>query len=350
MPQTTPQTLSPCRRALQILHSGDQELPAQLVENLLHEAAAGKDAALPFAALLALWSKRGETGAEIAAGARFMRDHATKVPLDQDTATKAMDVCGTGGTGKSLLNCSTTASFLVASLGVKVAKHGNHSTTRSSGSADFFAAAGIELSLSPQAVAQSIEECGLAFIYARAFHPIMANIAPVRAAIGVRTIFNLLGPLSNPAGVTRQLVGVADPSLLKPIALALQLLGAKHALVVCSHDGLDEVSPAAPTQVLEATPEEIKEFEFEPSSCGISHSSLQGLEVADATESLELAKKVLSGEESGIARDYVALNAGFALYVAGAAPSIEEGIAKALETLGKGTAAQMLARIRGALS
>ena len=340
-------TASHCIEALRQLHAGDDPLSPALVGALLQEAAADPDAALPFAALLTLWSKRGETGEEIAAGAQFMRDNAIPIELDDEDA---IDVCGTGGTHKSLLNCSTTASLLLASMEVSVAKHGNHSVTRSSGSADFFSAAGIPLALAPEGVSRAIAACKIAFIYARAFHPIMANIAPVRAAIGVRTVFNLLGPLSNPARVQRQLIGVSQERLMQPIAEALQILGTKRALVVWSEDGLDEVSPSAPTHIREVSSTGIESYVFEPQSCQVSHETLEGLSVDSPQASVNLAQLVLEGKETGIAHDYVALNAGFGLYVAGATTSIEAGVEAASAALHSGTAANMLSELKGALT
>ncbi|MGO2414150.1 MULTISPECIES: anthranilate phosphoribosyltransferase [Cobetia] len=273
-------------------------------------------------ALLMALSMKGETVDEVAAAAQVMRELMTRVSV---RATDAVDIVGTGGDGANLFNVSTAASFVVAAAGGHVAKHGNRSVSSSSGSADLLEAAGINLALNAVQVGRCIDDIGVGFMFAPNHHAAMRHVIGPRRELGVRTVFNILGPLTNPAGATRQVLGVYDAALVPLMAEALKRLGAEHALVVHSDDGLDEISLAAPTLVNELKDGEILEYRIAPEDFGIARQSLDSLAVETSDDSLKLVQCALKGEE-GPAGDIVALNAGAALYVAGIADSLKEGV------------------------
>jgi len=250
-----------------------------------------------------------------------------------------MDIVGTGGDGANLFNVSTAATFVVAAGGGQVAKHGNRSVSSSSGSADVLEAAGIHLGLEPEQVVSCVKELGVGFMFAPAHHSAMRHAIGPRKELGVRTIFNILGPMTNPASVKRMLIGVYDQALCRPVAEVLSRLGSRHAMVVHSADGLDEISSAAPTHVAEAKDGEIREFEFRPEDVGLDRTGLDGLEVTAVADSLELIQAALSGaggDRAERARQIVALNAGAALYVAGLQGSIRDGVQQSLSLLESG--------------
>ena len=276
-----------------------------------------------------------ETVGEIAAAAQVMREFATKVPLD-DTSN-LLDIVGTGGDGANTFNISTASMFVVAAGGARVAKHGGRSVSSSSGSADVLEALGADIDLAPELVAQSVARTGIGFMYAPNHHAAMKHAGPVRKELGVRTIFNILGPLTNPAGAPHILMGVFHPDLVGIQVRVLERLGAKHALVVWGRDGMDEVSLGAATMVGELVNGEIREYEIHPEDYGMQMTSNRNLKVSGAAESKERLLEAL-GDTPGPAREIVALNAGTALYAAGAADSIAEGIVRARELIASGAA------------
>jgi len=291
-----------------------------------------------------------ETIGEITAAAQVMREFSTKVQV-ADT-THLVDIVGTGGDGSHTFNISTCAMFVAAAAGAKVSKHGGRSVSSKSGSADVLEALGIDINLTPEAIARCIAEVGIGFMFAPNHHPAMKNVAPVRKELGVRTIFNILGPLTNPAGAPNILMGVFHPDLVGIQVRALQRLGAEHALVVYGKDGMDEVSLGSGTLVGELKNGQITEYEIHPEDFGLPMASHRALKVETPEQSMALLKGVLAGEP-GPARDIVALNAGAALYAAGVAPSIVEGLRLAQAAIDNGAASAKLeqfARATGALA
>ena len=276
------------------------------------------------AAFLMGMAVKGETAEEISAAAQVMRELMKPVHLEVDNV---VDIVGTGGDGANLFNVSTASSFVVAAAGGHVAKHGNRGVSSSSGSADLFAVAGIHLDLDAEQVARCIEQVGVGFMFAPNHHPAMRHSVVARREMGVRTLFNILGPLTNPAGVPNQVLGVYAPELVPLMADVLRRLGSRHVLVVHAEDGLDEISLAQPSRVAEVKNGEISEYTIAPEQFGIERQSLDPLRVSSAEESLSLVKKALVGE--GPAADIVSLNAGAALYAADIADTLKEGVALA---------------------
>lgn len=281
------------------------------------------------AAFLMGMAMKGETAEEISAAAQVMRELMKPVNL---SAENVVDIVGTGGDGANLFNVSTAASFVVAAAGGHVAKHGNRGVSSSSGSADLFAVAGIHLDLDTEQVARCIEQVGVGFMFAPNHHPAMRYAVGPRREMGVRTLFNILGPLTNPAGAPNQVLGVYSVELVPLMAEVLRRLGSRHVLVVHAEDGLDEISLAEPTRVAELRNGEITEYTITPESLGIQRQSLDPLRVQSAEDSLRLVQQSLVGE--GPAADLVALNAGAALYVSGVADSLKEGVALAEDAQG----------------
>jgi anthranilate phosphoribosyltransferase len=277
---------------------------------------------------------KGETPEELAAAAKVMRDMATGV---QVAGEHVIDTCGTGGDSAGLFNISTASALVAAAAGAVVAKHGNRSVSSKSGSADVLEAAGVRLDLDAQQVAECIERVGVGFLFAPGHHAAMRHAIGPRRELASRTLFNLLGPLTNPAGVRRQLIGVFSPSWLEPVAEVLKLLGSVHVMVVHSDDSLDEISVAAPTHIAELRGGEIKSYQVAPEDFGIARGELATLKVKDASESLALIRRVLD-DEPGPARDIVRFNAGAAVYVSGVAGSLAEGVEKASTAIADGSA------------
>ncbi len=278
---------------------------------------------------------KGETVAEIAAAAGVMRELAAGVDIGGLEHT--VDIVGTGGDSSGTFNVSTASIFVAAAAGCHVAKHGNRSVSSKSGSADVLEAAGVQLSLSPEQVAQCVRETGVGFMFAPGHHSAMKHAIGPRKEMGVRTIFNVLGPLTNPAGVPNQLLGVFSADLLQPLAEVLRNLGSEHVLVVNAEDGLDEISIAADTQVAELKDGEISRYSIKPEDFGLARSELSAIQVEGPEQSLAMIQGVLAGE-SGPARDIVVLNAGAAIYTAGVADSLRAGIDKAAVVLDDGSA------------
>jgi anthranilate phosphoribosyltransferase len=299
----------------------------------------GEMTPLMTAALLMGLRVKKETIGEITAAAQVMREFATKVEVAD--RTHLVDIVGTGGDGSHTFNISTCSMFVAAACGARVSKHGNRSVSSKSGSADVLEAMGVPMSLSAQAVAQCIEQTGIGFMFAPNHHPAMKNVAPVRRELGVRTIFNILGPLTNPAGAPNILMGVFHPDLVGIQVRALQRLGAEHALVVYGRDGMDEVSLGAATMVGELMNGEVREYDIHPEDFGLPMSSNRALKVETPQQSLALVRAVLA-DEPGPARDIVVFNSGVALYAANVVDSIADGIVRAREAIAKGLAAAKL--------
>jgi anthranilate phosphoribosyltransferase len=276
---------------------------------------------------------KGETPAEIAGLAEVMRAAATRV----DAGPDVVDVVGTGGDGSGTFNISTLSALVVASAGGRVAKHGNRSITSACGAADFLEAIGIAIDLSPQGVARSVAETGFGFMFAPMYHPAMRHATVPRREIGVRTVFNILGPICNPAGARRQLTGVAVRDLGETLARVLDLLGAEHALVVHGGDGMDEISVCAPTHVFEVQAGEFRAYTIDPEQYGLRRWPTDAVRGGTVDVNVRMARGVLDGE-TGPARDVLLLNAGAAIYVAGLADSIQAGIARAVDELDSGRA------------
>ena len=294
-------------------------------------------------ALLAALRVKGETAAEIAGAALTMRALSTKVPAVSETL---VDTCGTGGSGSKLFNVSTAAAFVAASAGAKVAKHGNRKMTSFSGSADVLEAAGVSLSLTPQQIATCIDEIGVGFMFAQAHHSAMRFAGPIRQEIGIRTLMNVLGPMTNPAGAKRQVIGVFSRAWQHKMAEVLQLLGSEHAMVVHS-DGLDEIRLDAPTHVVELKNGAITEYDISPSDLGLeprTDADLAGIVADSAASSLALVRQSLT-DDSSAAADIVALNAGAAIYVSGVANSLSNGVAMAQDAISSGQAKERLAEL-----
>ncbi len=277
---------------------------------------------------------KGETVAEIAAAAGVMRELATRVEVPTE---HLVDTCGTGGDGAHTFNISTTAAFVVAAAGGRVAKHGNRSASSSSGGADLLEAAGVNLDLDAAAVARCIEEAGVGFLFAPRHHSAMRHAIGPRREMAVRTVFNLLGPMTNPAGALHQLVGVFSKQWVKPVAEVFARLGSRHVLVVHAEDGLDEISIAAPTMVAEMRDGRVEVYVVTPEQFGLERAPLDSLKVSSPAESLAIVRRVLDGEP-GPAQDIVVLNAGAALYAADLADTLADGVTRARSHLSDGSA------------
>jgi anthranilate phosphoribosyltransferase len=306
---------------------------------LMRRIMGGTMSPVMMAALLTGLRVKKETIGEITAAAQVMREFSTKV--DVADRTHLVDIVGTGGDGSHTFNISTCSMFVAAAAGARVSKHGNRGVSSKSGSADVLEALGVQMSLKPQAIAQCIAETGIGFMFAPNHHPAMKNVAPVRKELGVRTIFNILGPLTNPADAPNILMGVFHPDLVGIQVRALQRLGAQHAVVVWGRDGMDEVSLGAATLVGEYKDGEIREYEIHPEDFGFTMASNRALKVETPEQSKAILLSVLDNEP-GPARDIVLLNAGVALYAAGVAATMQEGVKRAREAVASG---QALARL-----
>ena len=281
---------------------------------------------------------KGETVAEITGAATVMRELATPVNVDTEGL---VDTCGTGGSGSNKFNVSTASAFVAAAAGVKVAKHGNRGASSKSGSADVLEAAGANIILEPDQVARCIDTIGVGFLFAVSHHGAMKHAIGPRREMAVRTLFNLLGPLTNPAKAPRQLLGVYDRSWVSPVAQVLQELGSRHVMVVHSDDGLDEISIAAPTTVAELKDGQISEYMIEPEQFGCTRQSIDPLRVQNPQESLALVRQALGGSHEA-AMDIVVLNAGAAIYVSGKTGNLSDGVEMARDAIGSGQAAEKL--------
>jgi anthranilate phosphoribosyltransferase len=288
--------------------------------------------------------KKGETPAEIAAAADVMREHSVKLPVSEELREKLIDIVGTGGDKSNSFNISSTTALLLAACGSYVAKHGNRSITSRSGSADMLEALGINLNLTPENQVKMLEETGFTFIFAINHHPAMKHIMPIRKSLNHRTIFNILGPLTNPAGAKKYLLGVFSPDFVEPVASALSLMDVKSAMVVSSLDGMDEISISTPTKAIYYDGVRMRDMQIRPDAYGM-RGKKEDLIGGDAEENAKITRGILSGEIKGPKRDAVLLNAGAALFVDGKANSIDEGIKMAAEVIDSGKAFEHLEKI-----
>jgi anthranilate phosphoribosyltransferase len=330
-------------RSIDELASG-RDLSAEQTAAVLEQIMAGNATQIQIAGFLIALRTKGETVDELVGLARTMRRLATPVTV---THADLLDTAGTGG-GRRTFNVSTTAALIAAGAGCTVAKHGNRSATGLSGSADLLEALGARIDLAPEAVARCVDEAGFGFMFAPAHHQATRYVIPVRGELRVRTIFNFLGPLTNPAGAERQLIGVSDRAYLPTMAGALQDLGTRHALLVSSADGLDELSISAPTHVFEVTPGEITSYDVAPADVGLQRASPDAVPGGDPAENADITRRILAGEGAAAAagttdraaRDLALLNAGAAIYAGGGAGSLADGVGAADD----GAAAEALGR------
>ena len=303
--------------------------------DVMRQIMRGEVSPVMIAAIIVGLRVKKETIGEIAAAAQVMRDFSTKVPVTGKTSL--VDTCGTGGDSAHTFNISTAAAFAAAAAGVRVAKHGGRSVSSTSGSADVLEALGANLAVTPEQVAQCIDSVGVGFMFAPSHHSAMKHAAPVRRELGVRTIFNILGPLTNPAGAPNQVMGVFHPDLVGIQARVLQRLGSHHVMVVHGEEGLDEISPAGETYVAELKNDEVSEYTIHPRRFGMKQADLTMIRVDDPAAAKQMLLESLEGVHP-VARDVVALNAGAAIYTAGLTDSHEAGVRKALEVIESGAA------------
>ncbi len=312
-----------------------QDLSFAEMQTLMRQVMSGELTHAQMAAMLVALRIKGESVDEIAAAASVMRELSTKVATL--ASPHLIDTCGTGGDGIQTFNVSTVSALVAAAAGAKVAKHGGRSVSSSCGSADVLEALGVNVNLTPAQVANAVEEIGIGFMFAPNHHSAMKHAAPVRRELGVRTLFNLLGPLTNPANAKRQIMGVFSPALTVKLAQVLQQLGSEHVLVVCGADGMDEISFTGDSHVAELKNGQVSAYTINPAQFGLPLHSLASIQIDNAEQSKAMILAVLNGE-LGAARDIVLLNAGAAIYVAGLADSLAAGINKAAEVIDQGLA------------
>ena len=320
-----------------------QDLTHAQMLDIMRQVMQGELTQAQIAGLLIGLRMKGETVEEISAAAQVMRELSTKVEI-RDTA-HLVDTCGTGGDGIQTFNVSTVSAFVAAAAGAKVAKHGGRSVSSTCGSADVLEALGVSVNLSPRQVADAVDRIGIGFMFAPNHHSAMKHAAPVRRELGVRTLFNLLGPMTNPAGAKRQVMGVFHKDLTGLLARVLQRLGSEHVMVVHGADGMDEISFTGDTYVAELKDGEVREYVINPARFGMPVQDVQTIRIKDAAESKAMVLAVLAGK-TGPARDIVLLNAGAAIYVSGVADSIEAGIAKAADVIDTGAAMKKLDQLK----
>jgi len=319
----------------------NMDLSVTEMEGVMREVMEGSATGAQVGAFLTALRMKGESVEEISAAARVMREKASRITAPADT----VDTCGTGGDLSHTFNISTTAAFVVAGAGVPVAKHGNRSVSSRSGSADVLEALGIRIDLNPDQVQRCLDETGFGFMFAPAFHPAMKYAIGPRKEIGIRTVFNILGPLTNPAGARFQVLGVFADHLTETLARVLGRLGAERALVVHGHDGLDEITVTGKTRVSELRDGEVNTYELNPADYGITPAKPEDLQGGDAEENARITRDILEGE-NGPRRQIVALNAGAALVAVGKAASFAEGLALAEEAIDSGAAREKLSAVR----
>ena len=327
-------------KALNLLLDG-QDLNPEQMHAVMHLIMTGKATPAQIAGFLIALRLKGETVSEIAAAANVMRELATPVTI---TGQHVIDTCGTGGDGANTFNISTTVAFVVAAAGGQVAKHGNRSVSSRSGSADVLEAAGVNLDLSAEQVSQCVNTIGVGFLFAPKHHSAMKHTIGPRKEMAVRTIFNLLGPLSNPAGAKNQLIGVFSEQWVEPLAQVLHKLGSEHVLIVNAEDGLDEISINSATTVAELQHGQVRTFSITPEQFGFQRAPLSTLAVDSIQSSLDTLKKVLRGEP-GPAKDIVCLNAGAAIYAANLTDTLDSGIQKAQHIIDNGLAFEKLEQL-----
>lgn len=315
-----------------------QDLTVEEAAAAMVEIMEGRAQPAQIAGFLVALGMKGERPAEIVGLARTMRARSTKLSR---SFGPLFDTCGTGGDKAHTFNVSTVAALVLAACGLRVAKHGNRSVSSRCGSADLFESMGVNIAASPEIVERCLDEAGIAFFFAPTFHPSMRHAAPARRDLGIRTAFNLLGPLTNPAGASRQLVGVPRPELTELVARSLAMLGAERAWVVHGADGLDEISTTGYTKVSECRDGAVNTFYVHPTDFMLAKAHPDALKGGDVSENADIARRILAGEH-GAPRDIVLLNAGVSLLIAGAAPTVAEGIARAASAIDEGRAAAVL--------
>jgi len=316
-----------------------QNLKEDQMYDVMNSIMTGQTTDAQIGAFLVGLSMKGETIEEITAGAKVMRSLAT--PVEISSSDYLVDTCGTGGDGLGLFNISTASAFVVAAAGGKVAKHGNRSISSKSGSADVLESAGVNLDLAPNFISQCVETIGVGFMFAPAHHSAMKFAIGPRKELAIRTIFNVLGPLTNPAKAPNQIMGVYDQSLIEPIANVLKSLGSHHVMVIHSADGLDELSIADKTFVAELKDGNVNTYSIHPEELGFGLGDLNDIKVNDSESSLELIREAFSGQD-GTAKDIISLNAGAAIYVSGLTTSLQSGVDRANQALSNGSAQQKL--------
>lgn len=321
-----------------------QDLSTDTMLSVMRKVMGGELSPVQISAFLIALCMKGETVDEIVAAATVMRELSTKVTIEN--SDYLIDTCGTGGDGIQTFNVSTASAFVAAAAGAKVAKHGGRSVSSTCGSADVLEALGVDVNRTPSQVAKSVDDIGIGFMFAPNHHSAMKHAAPVRRELGVRTLFNLLGPLTNPANAKRQIMGVFDKSLTTKLAHVLQKLGSEHVMVVHGADGMDEISFSGDTFVAELKNGVVTEYVLNPQQFGLAIHDVKSIRVEDVAESKRMVLAVLGGEV-GPARDIVLLNAGAAIYVAGLVDDLEAGIAKAAEMIDSGAAYEKLVQLKG---
>ncbi len=319
----------------------NQDIPILDMEKVMHQIMTGECTPAQIAALLVALRMKGESVDELTAAASVMRELVVPVKVE---GQHVIDIVGTGGDGLHTFNVSTTSCFVVAAAGGIVAKHGNRSVSSTSGSADILEAAGINLNLSSHQVEQCIQELGIGFMFAPLHHSAMKHALAPRKEMGIRTMFNLLGPLTNPAGAANQLLGVFDQHWVEPLANVLKNLGSEHVMVVHSADGMDEISMADETAVCELNQGELTQYTITPEQFGMTRGSIDDITVNSAEQSLAMVQSVLA-DQPGAARDIVILNSGAAIYCAGLSKTLEEGVEKARQAISSGAANEKLEQL-----
>ena len=319
-----------------------QDLPFAEMRELMHHIMGGQFTTAQIAAVLVALRMKGETVDEIAAAAEVMRELSSKVNVTH--TDHLIDTCGTGGDGAQTFNISTASALVAAAAGAHVAKHGGRSVSSKCGSADVLEKLGVNVNLTPERVAHSVDSIGVGFMFAPNHHSAMKHAAPVRRELGVRTLFNMLGPLTNPAGAQNQVIGVFSRALTARLANVLSTLGSSHVLVVHGSDGMDEISISSPTFVAELKGGKVNEYSIQPEQFGLMPAPLNAIQVSDADEAKDMLLKVLDNQP-GAARDIVLLNAGAAIYVGGLASSLAEGVKKAADVIANGAARHKLAQL-----
>jgi anthranilate phosphoribosyltransferase len=323
-----------------------ETLPRNDAAALMRRILAGEASDTELSELLLALAARGETAAEIAGFATAMREAATTLPLTAAEQAEVVDTCGTGGDASGSFNISTAAALVAAAAGAKVAKHGNRAVTSKCGSADVLEALGIPVQLAPEAAVAALREHGFCFLLAPNHHPAMRAVMPVRRALGVRTVFNVLGPLLNPAGARRQVMGVYSARLVPLVAEAMALLGAEHAMVVHGDHGLDELAVSGPSEVAEVRDGVVTQYEVIPEQYGLARAPMESLTGGDALTNASILTSIFSGE-AGPHRDVVLLNAAAVLVTAGLAGDVSEGIPLAAAAVDSGAVARLVASLRG---
>ena len=318
--------------------SKKQDLAYAEAEAVMDEIMSGQATPVQMSAYLTALSLKGETIDEITASAAGMRAHCIKLLHNLDV----LEIVGTGGDGSNSFNISTTSSLVIAAGGVPVAKHGNRAASSKSGAADVLEALGVKITLTPERSAEILKKINICFLFAQNYHIAMKYVAPIRKELGIRTVFNILGPLSNPAGANMELMGVYDQSLVEPLAQVMANLGVNRGMVVYGQDSLDEISMCAPTSVCEIRDGKFTSYEITPEQFGYERCEKGALTGGTPAENAEITKAILKGEEKGPKRQAVCLNAGAALYIAGKAASIEEGVKLAESLIDSGAALKKL--------